>query len=123
MFKRLLTMLLVLGALLMTMSVYASTAVYTVNYESASKYKPLPLKRAILRIKLHANGSPKSFLIKQTNDKQAFTLANKYGDRLVVEVISIKGEPKNISCHGAARHGKTKILINCHPRYGEKHFY
>jgi len=40
-------------------------------------------------------------VIKQTDDKQKFILDNKYGDNLVVEVMSIKGEPKNISCHGA----------------------
>jgi len=121
--KQLLTVLLVLVVLLMTMGVYAATVTYTVNYAKNSKYKVISLKNATLQIKLHMNGTPKSFLTKQTNEKQTFTLINKYGNRLVVEVISIKGEPKNISCHGTVRRGKTEILIDCHSRYSKKHFY
>ena len=124
MLKRSLPILLVLGALLTaTGAAYAVTTTYTVNYEKDSKYKPLPLKNSTLRIQLHANGTPQGLVIKKTDDKQKFIIDNKYGDNLVVEVMSIKGEPKNISCHGAARGGKTEILINCHPRYGKNHFY
>lgn len=67
--------------------------------------------------------TPHGILDKNTNDQQNFTLDNKYGNRLVVEVISVKGEPKGISCHGTAKQGKTEILINCHSRYDKKHFY
>jgi len=124
MLNRSLTILLVLGTLFAaTGAAYAVATTYTVNYDKDSKYKPLPLKNSTLRIQLHANGTPHGVVIKQTDDKQKFILDNKYGDNLVVEVMSIKGEPKNISCHGAVRGGKTEILINCHPRNGKNHFY
>jgi len=121
--KRLLTTLGILVVLFMSMGAYAATVTYTIDYAKDSKFKALSLKNAILQIKLYANGSPKAFLTKQTDDKQSFTLDNKYGARLVVEVMSIKGEPKDISCHGSIWHNKTKILINCHLRYGKKHLY
>lgn len=123
MLKQIQTVFLAMSILLITNGAYATIITYTVKYAKDSKYTALSLKNATLRIQLYVNGTPQDILIKQTNANQTFALDNKFGDRLVVEVMSIKGEPKNISCHGTAQHDKIEILINCHPRYGKKHFY
>lgn len=96
---------------------------YTVGYAKTSKLKILSLKNATLQIQLYLGGKTVGKLVKKTDDSQAFVISNQYGNFLTVEVISVKGQPEGISCHGASLAGKTNILIDCHPSYGKGHIY
>ena len=107
--------------LLVSIASWAENVTYSISYSPQSKYQSLSLKNVSLNIRLYANGSPRGRLNIKTNDDQSFVINNTYGKFLTVEILSITGEEKNISCHGVAGKGETKIQINCHSRYGKEH--
>ena len=98
------------------------TQKYMVQYDKkASTVEGPNLKKAILILQLYAHGNPVSKLTVTTDDRQSFSLENRYGKRLVIDVISIKGSQKSIRCHGTARAHQTTINLVCHKR-PEKHY-
>ena len=95
---------------------------YVVQYDKkASTVKGPNLKKATLILQLYAHGNPVSKLTVTTDDRQSFSLENRYGRRLVIDVISIKGSQKAIRCHGTARAHQTTINLVCHKR-PEQHY-
>lgn len=104
---------------------YAKKITYTANYDAPTfKVQGRPsLKGATLQVQLYINGKSIGKFTKRTNQVQSFIIDNRYGNLLVVEVVSVKGEPQGISCHGTSLAGKSNIIINCHPRYGKGHYY
>ncbi len=118
--KRWIPLCVLFGALSLPLASFSAPKAYSVNYTITSQHKALSLKNAVLHIKLYTNGNLRKRLVTKTNDKQLFFLDNPYGSSLVVEVASIKGEPKNMNCYGATHPGQTSILIDCHVSFEDK---
>ena len=101
---------------------YAATQNYVVQYDQkASTVKGPSLKKATLILQLYAHGNPVSKQTVLTDDNQSFSLDNRYGKRLVIDIISIKGSAKSIRCHATMRGHQTMINLVCHKR-PEKHY-
>jgi len=101
---------------------FATTQNYKVKYdESESTVKGPSLKNATLVLHFYAGGSPVGKQSVTTDEQQAFSLENRYGKRFVIDVVSIKGSPKSIRCHGTVHGHQTTIQLVCHKR-PEKHY-
>lgn len=101
---------------------FSAIITYTVEYTESSAIKSVSLKNATLRIRLYGNGSPHEFLTLKTNDKQELKFKHHHSDNLIIEVLSIKGQPENLVCHGTARDNQN-IEIDCRSRESKEHHY
>tara|TARA_Y100001001_G_C7966079_1_gene294241 strand:- start:829 stop:1200 length:372 start_codon:yes stop_codon:yes gene_type:complete len=120
--RKWLTLFIVVSMMCGVNLAYAATQNYVVQYDQKdSTVKGPSLKKATLVIQLYAHGNPAGKQTVTTNSKQSFTLQNRYGKRLVIDVISIKGSSKSIHCHGTVRGYQTTIQLVCHKR-PEKHY-
>lgn len=91
---------------------HAATA-YTLELANSSPVKDISLKSATVKIAVYSNGAPQGFQEVLTDQNQSFSLDGKFADPLAVEILSVKNENKQFSCHGVAEPGQTKISLSC----------
>lgn len=108
------TSFLIAAALLALFSTaQASNLVYYVKLNPHSPVKDVKLENKQVQLQLYAFGNPIGMQVKTLDKNATFTLKNGKGKSFVVELVSVKGLPKNVFCSGYAAQQETDINLIC----------
>ncbi len=89
-----------------------ATQTYTIEYDSSSPIKNVPLKNATLVLEIYKYEKPAGYLEAKTNASNNFSINHEQD----FDVVGIVGEKKyNARCSGISATGAPKIKISCVP--------